>query len=75
MHYLEKEKLLFGEVFDHAGIYGSKAAEGFSEFRVGFIWITRQEARLSPCCAEISTVADELASVLSGWITQMRTVQ
>ena len=33
----EKERWLFGEVFDHVGIYGSKVAEGLSVFNVGLV--------------------------------------
>ena len=34
IHDLEKERWLFGEVVDHVGIFGSKAAKGFSAFNV-----------------------------------------
>ena len=34
IHELEKERWLFGEVVDHVGFYGSKAAKGFSAFNV-----------------------------------------
>ena len=34
---LENERWLFGDMIDHVGIYGSRAAEGLSTFNVGLV--------------------------------------